>query len=327
MKRRSLLGAAFGSLLPAALISDGAVAQSYPSKPIRIITPVVAGGAPDIRVRQIAPKLAESLGQPVIVENRPGANGQIGAREVARAAPDGYTLFNANISNALNDALAADPATELTRAFVPVTDIAASPLIMVANPGVPAATLKEFVALAKAKPGGYTYASGGSGSVIQLTGERLKLAAGIDVREVPYKSLGADLNDLLAGHVNTGFAVSVTLNQHIKSGKLRAYGVAGPRRLAVLPDVPTMAEAGAPEVEAIVWNGIFVPAGTSPAIVATLHREIAKALASPDVRDQIIASGSEVGGSPPEQFAAFIRREAANWSRVVKDAGIKLQGN
>jgi tripartite-type tricarboxylate transporter receptor subunit TctC len=309
----------------AMLFCASALAQSFPAKPIKIIAPVVAGSAPDLRVRSVAPKLAEALGQPIIVDNRPGANGAIGAREAAKAAADGYTLFNANINNALNDLLAPDPCCRLNRELVAITDLALSPLIMVVNPSVPAKSLAEFVEFARAKPKVLTYASGGAGSVIELLAERIKAAAGINVVEVPYKSLGADLPNLLAGHVDAGFSVLSTLGPHIRSGKLRALAVAGPRRLAAAPDIPTLAEAGLPGIEATVWNGVFAPSGTPHPLLLLLQQNFARALNSPDVREQIAASGAELGGRPPEEFAEFVRAELAKWRKVIKDSGIKVE--
>jgi len=307
------------------LVCGTVFAQAFPTKPIRIVLPVVAGSAPDLRVRQVAPLVSAGLGQPVVVDNRPGANGAIGAREAARAAPDGHTLLNANISNALNDVLASDPCCRLTEAFMAITDVARSPLVMVVHPSVQAVTLAEFIALARIRPKGLTYASGGSGSIIQLLAERIKAAAGIEVIEVPYKSLGADLPNLLAGHVDAGFSVLATLGPYIRSGKLRALAVASERRVAVLPEVPTMAEAGLPGMEATVWNGMFAPAGTPRAAIGLLQENFARALGDAEIRAQIVASGAEPGGSRPEEFAAFVRAEIAKWGRVVKDAGIRLE--
>lgn len=206
-----------------------------------------------------------------------------------------------------------------------MTDLALSPLIMVVHPSVPANSLKEFIELARSKPRGLTYASSGTGSVIQLLGERIKSSSGIDILEVPYKSLGADLPNLLAGHVDAGFSVLSTLGAHIRSGKLRAIAVAGPRRLAALPDVPTMAEAGLPGMEATVWNGIFAPAGTPRPVVLLLQEHFARALNAPEIREQIAASGAELGGRPPEEFAAFVRAEILKWGQVIKEAGIRLE--
>jgi tripartite-type tricarboxylate transporter receptor subunit TctC len=318
MMRAALAALAF-------LLSAAALAQAFPSKPIRVIVPAVAGSAPDLRVRSVTPRLAESLGQPIVVDNRPGANGAIGAREAAKAPPDGYTLFNANINNVLNDLLAPEPCCRLNQELVAVTDLALAPLIMVVNPSVPARSLREYIALAKSKPKGLTYASGGSGSVIQLLAERIKAAAGIEVVEIPYKSLGADLPNLLAGHVDTGFSVVSTLGGPIRAGKLRALAVAGPRRLAALPDIPTMAEAGLPGMEATVWNGVFAPSGTARPVLLLLQQNLARALAAPEIREQLAASGAEVGGRPPEEFAEFVRAEAAKWGTVIRDAGIRLE--
>ncbi len=309
----------------ACVLCGSALAQNFPSKPIKIITPVVAGSAPDLRVRSVVPKLAEALGQPIIVDNRPGANGAIGAREAAKAAPDGYTLFNANINDALNDLLAPDPSCRLNQELVAVTDLALSPLIMVVNFSVRVNSLREFIELARSKPKGLTYASSGTGSVIQLLAERIKSAASIDVVEVPYKSLGADLPNLLAGHVDAGFSVLSTLGPHIRSGKLKALAVAGPRRLAALSEVPTLAEAGLPGIEATVWNGIFAPAGTPRPVIQLLQQNLLRTLNAPDVREQIVASGAELGGRPPEEFAAFVRAEILKWGKVIKEAGIRLE--
>ncbi len=273
----------------------------------------------------VAPRLTEALGQPIVVDNRPGANGSIGAREAARAVADGYTLFNANINNALNDLLSPDPSCRLNQELIAVTDLALSPLIMVVHPSVQASSLKEFIELARAKPKSLTYASGGTGSVIQLLAERIKAAGGIDVVEIPYKSLGADLPNLLAGHVNAGFSVLSTLGPHIRSGKLKALAVAGPRRLSALSDVPTMAEAGLQGMEATVWNGIFAPAGTPRPVVLLLQENLARALNSPENREQIVASGGEVGGRAPEEFAAFVHAEIVKWGKVIKESGIKLE--
>jgi tripartite-type tricarboxylate transporter receptor subunit TctC len=239
-----------------------AAAQSFPSKPIRILVSSPPGSSPDIRARQIGAHLAESLGQPVIVENRPGANGLIAARETVRAAPDGHTLFLALINNAIGDALKPDPCCRLNLELVPISRFTMTPLVMVVNASVSARSAKEFVALAKSKPDALTYASGGPGSISQLVGEWIKSEAGIKVLEVPYKAVNAEIPDLLAGVVMTAYVVPQVIVAHIKSGKLRALAVAGPSRLALLPEVPTTAEAGLPGIEAIVWNGIFAPAGT-----------------------------------------------------------------
>jgi tripartite-type tricarboxylate transporter receptor subunit TctC len=306
-----------------AALTGLAAAQSFPSKPIRIFVPSPPGSSPDIRARQIGAKLAESLGQPVIVENRPGANGMIAARETVRAAPDGHTLFLALINNAIGDALKPDPCCRLNQELIPVSRFTMTPLVMVVNPSVNVQSAKEFVELARAKPDALTYASGGPGSISQLVGEWVKSETGIKVLEVPYKAVNAEIPDLLAGVVMAAYVVPQVIVASIKAGKLRALAVAGPSRLALLPGVPTTAEAGLPGIEAIVWNGIFVPAGTPRPVIQILHRELVKAYNAPEVKNQVLATGSEVAADTPEEFAAFVRSESAKWSKVIRDANIK----
>jgi tripartite-type tricarboxylate transporter receptor subunit TctC len=306
-----------------AALAGLAQAQSFPSKPIRILVPSPPGSSPDIRARQIGAKISASLGQPVIVENRPGANGMIAARETVRSGPDGYTLFLALINNAIGDALKPDPCCRLNRELVPVSRFTMTPLVMVVNPAVAAKSVKEFIALAKAKPGALTYASSGPGSINQLVGEWVKSDTDTKILEVPYKGVNAEIPDLLAGTINTAYVVPQVIAASVKAGKLRALAVTGPARLALLPDVPTTAEAGLPGIEAIVWNGIFAPAGTPQPVLQILHREIVKAYTAPDVKEQVQATGGEVVADTPEEFAAFVRAESAKWSKVIRDANIK----
>jgi tripartite-type tricarboxylate transporter receptor subunit TctC len=302
---------------------SAALAQPYPSKPLRWIVPTGPGSAVDVNARRVTPKLAEALGQPVIVENRPGANSMIAAREAARAAPDGYTLFQAVVNNAINDALAPDACCILNDKLVPVTRLYTTPLVMVVHPSLPA-TLKDYVALAKEKPNSLTYASGGTGAITQMVGELLKLTAGIQVREIPYKAIGAELPDLTGGHVGTAFLSPVVIRDMVRAGKLRALAIADRQRLDILSDVPTMAEGGYP-IEGLGWNGIFVPAGTPRAIVERLHKEIARVLQLKEIQDDALALGTRAGGEKPEEFAAFVRSEVQKWGKVIKDANIKAQ--
>jgi tripartite-type tricarboxylate transporter receptor subunit TctC len=314
------------AILIAALVwASAAAAQTYPSKPVRLIVPTGPGSAVDVNARRIAPRLGEALGQPVIVENRPGANSMIGAREAARSAPDGYTLYQAVVNNAINDALAPDPCCILNDKLVPVTRLYTTPLVMVVHPSVAAGTLKEYVAFAKANPQTLTYASGGNGSITQMIGELLKVSAGIQVREIPYKAIGAELPDLTGGHVHTAYLSPVVIRDMVRSGRLRGVAVAARERLAILPDVPTTAEAGFPGVEASGWNGIFVPAGTSPAIISKLQLEIARVLRTKEVQDEAATLGTQAGGESPEEFAAYVRAEIQKWGKVIKDAGIKIE--
>lgn len=320
---KTLARAGFALLLCAAPLLVHA--QSFPSKPIRIVVPAVPGSAVDVNARRIAPGLSEGLGQSVIVENRAGANSAIGAREVARAAPDGHTLLHGNVNNSLNDLLSADNCCRLNEALIPVVKLFSTPLVMVVHPSVAATTLKEYMALGKSQPQLLTFASGGIGAITQLLGEKIKSAATIGVREVPYKSIGAEMPDLLAGHVMTAYLSPVVVAQHIKSGKLRALGVAGPHRISTIPEVPTLAEAGLPGVEAAGWNGLFAPAGTPPAIVRRLHQETVKVLASAPIKADSLTLGYEIAGDGPEEFGAFVRAEISKWGRVIKESNIKME--
>jgi len=306
-----------------ALAAGLATAQTFPSRPMRILVPSPAGSSPDIRARQIGTKLSEALGQPVIVDNRPGANGLIAAREAAKSAPDGHTLLLALINSSIGDALKPDPCCRLNQELLPVSRFTMTPLIMVVHPSAGVNSLKEFLDKAKANPGLLTYASGGTASISQLVGEWVKSDAGIKVLEVPYKAVNAEIPDLLGGQVLTAYIVPQVVLAPLKAGKLRALAVAAPARLALFPDVPTMAEAGLPGIEAIAWNGIFVPAGTPRAAIDILHRELVKAYNAPDVKNQVLATGSEVAADTPEEFAAFVRAESAKWGKVIRDAGIK----
>lgn len=313
------------SCLCFAILAPGAHAQAYPSRPLRIIEPAGPGSAVDVFARKLSTPLAEKLGQPVLVENRAGANSAIGAREVARSAPDGYTLLHANINNSLNDILTNDNCCRLNEALVPITMLTSTPLVMVVNPAMAPRTLKEYLAAAKSQPDRFTFASGGAGSITQLLGEKVNLTAGIKARDIPYKAIGAELPDLLAGHVSTAYLAPVVVAQHIQSGKLVALGVAGRRRIPILPDVPTLAEAGLPDVEASGWNGLFVPAGTPRAVIARLHTDIASIMASPAFRTEAVSLGYELGGEGPDEFNAYIKGELAKWGKVIRDAKIKAE--
>jgi tripartite-type tricarboxylate transporter receptor subunit TctC len=308
-------------ILQCALVGLGH-AQAFPAKPMRIVVPSPAGSSPDIRARQIAGKLAEAFGQPVVVENRPGGAGLIAAREAARAAPDGHTLLLALINNAISDVLKPDPCCRLNQELLPVSRFTMTPLVMVTHPSLKTNTVIDYVQLAKQKPGGLTYASAGPGSISQLVGEWMKSETGTQVLEVPYKGVNAELPDLIGGQVMTAFVVPQVILSPVKAQKLRAVAVMGPERINVLPEVPTTREAGLPGVEAIVWNGIFVPAGTPRPVIQALHRELVRAYNAPDIKDQVTKTGSTVAADTPEQFADFIRAENAKWGRVIKDAKI-----
>ena len=310
-------------LLLALLSSGVACAQGFPSRPIKILVPSVAGSSPDIRARQIATKLSEAFGQPVIVENRPGANGVIAAREAAKAPPDGHTLFLALINNAVADALSPDPCCRHGMELAPVSRFSMTPYIFVVHPGVPAQTLNDFLAQAKARPDSTSYASHGPGSLSHLLGEWLKTEWGARLLEVPYKGVNSEIPDLQSGQVMSAFIVPQVVLAAVRAGKLRVLAVTARERLAILPEVPTATEAGVPGLEAVVWNGIFVPAATPGGIVQALHRELVRAYNAPEIREQLRAGGSYAAADTPEEFAAFVRAEKQKWGRVIREAGIK----
>ena len=317
---RSLTGLALWASL-----ALSAQAQSFPSKIVRIIEPAGPGSAVDVFARKLTTGLAARLGQSVVVENRPGANSAIGAREAARAAPDGHTLFHANINNSLNDLLLNDPCCRLNDALIPITKLTSTPLVMVVYPGVGVKTLKEYLALGKSQPQALTFASGGNGSITQLLGTKINLVTGLQAREIPYKAIGAELPDLLAGHVGAAYLAPVVVAQHIRSGKLIALGVAGARRIPILPEVPTLAEAGLPNVEASGWNGLFVPAGTPRAVIQRLQSDIAAVMATPAFREDAQSLGYELGGEGADEFSAYIKSELQRWGQVIRDGNIKAE--
>jgi tripartite-type tricarboxylate transporter receptor subunit TctC len=320
IQRRELLAA-----LGASAVLPAWSQAAYPNKPIRIVVATVAGSGPDIAVRRMATYLTEIVKQPVVVDNRPGGNGVIAAQEVLKAPKDGYTLLNTNIGSALNDILRPGTGPRLIDDLVPVTDVTYGALVMLVNSSLPIRNAREFLDYAKANPDKLNYGSGGPGSLIQLTGERLKIANGIEMKEVPYKSLGADIADLIAGHVQVGFTVWSVAEQHVKSGKVRAIAVASDKRMAIAPDLPTMAEAGLTPITATGWNGIFAAAGTPPEIIQAIARAMSAAVARPDFREFFLKDGSDIGGKTPEQFASFIRAEQDRYKQVIVKANIKVE--
>jgi tripartite-type tricarboxylate transporter receptor subunit TctC len=318
---------AFGWCIAWLLAAAGAAYAAdtaWPVKPIHFIVPGAAGSAPDLRARAIAPRLSQALGQPVIVENRPGHLGNIAAREVARGKPDGHTIIMNGSLLLMSDVLSPDPAFAGMRAFAPVTSVSAGPLIFAASATLPARSLADIIALAKASPGRLSYASVGPGSLQQMVAATLEQAAGITLLEVPYKSQSLEIPDLITGQIATSFAYYPVLAPHLQSGRVRALAVASNRRLAALPDVPTFAEAGFPTVEGKGWMGVMVPLGTPDPIVRRLHRELAVILKAPDIVEQWTATGAELGGNTPEEFGAYIDQEYARWTRVVRERGIKV---
>jgi tripartite-type tricarboxylate transporter receptor subunit TctC len=299
-------------------------AQSWPSKPIRYIVPFPPGGATDILARSIADKLGPALGQPVIVENRAGAAGNVGTELAAKAAPDGYTILMVTVAQSISETLYAKLAYNLMRDLAPVILVARVPNVMVVHPSVPARSVKEFIDYAKANPGKVNFASSGSGTSIHMSAELFKLLAGVDIVHIPYKGSAAALTDLIGGQVSVMFDNLPPSMPHIRSGKLRALAITTTTRYPTLPDLPTMVEAGVPGYEASSWFGIMVPAGTPKDIVARLNAEVRKIMALPDVRERFDQQGAIASPGTPEDFDAFIRAEIAKWGKVVKASGAKV---
>ena len=312
----------------AVLLCSGVVtaagAQPYPNKPIRFIVGFGAGGGNDMIARTLGRKLTDSLGQQVIVDNRPGSAGIVAAVITTKAPPDGYTLFAGSISTlATNVSMYRKLPYDPLRDFVPVTTTTLSPYLCAVNPGVAATTMKEFIALAKTTPGKINYASAGSGGGNHLSQELFKTMAGISMVHVPYKGAAEQVTALISNEVQMScIQVQVALTQ-ARAGRLRALAVTGEQRLTIAPEVPTIAESGVPGFEATSWQGVVVPAGTPLAIVNRLQNEIAKALQSPDVAPRLAAEGTAAGGITPDVFAAFIRSEIAKWAKVVKISGAR----
>jgi tripartite-type tricarboxylate transporter receptor subunit TctC len=300
-------------------------AQTYPNKLVKIIEPAGPGSAVDNAARDLIPGLSEIFGQQVIIDNKPGANSAIGAAEAARSPADGYTLFHGNVNNALNDLLTKNTCCKLGDALEPVTRVVSVPLVMVVHPSLGVNNLKEFIQLAKTDPQRITSASGGAGSITQLLGELTKSRAGIKMTEIPYKAIGAEMPDLLGGHVMVAYLAPVVVAQHIKSGKLKALGVAGPKRITIISDVPTLAEAGLTGVEASGWNGIFVPKGTSTTIINKLFTDLNKVMSTDAYKAQAATYGYDIGSESPESFKQFLRSEIVKWDKVIKDANIKIE--
>jgi len=303
-----------------------ASAQEYPTKPVRIIVPFPAGGVADLLPRIVGEKLSRKWGQPVVVENKVGAAGNIGMGEVARSAPDGYTIGLAPTGNlTVNQTLFPNMGFDTRRDLAPVTLLAESPNVLVVNPSVPAKTFQELVAYAKANPGKLNFASPGEGSGAHLAGELLNQEAGIKAVHIPYKGLAPAVTDLLGGQVQMMFAGISTVIQHVKAGKLVALAIASPRRNAQLPEVPTVAESGLPGFDVTSWYGFVVRSGTPPAIIEKIQRDTAEALRMPDVQAKLAEQGLEPVGDTPAQFASVIDAETTKWVGIVHKAGIKPQ--
>ncbi len=317
--RRAALAAAL------ALAAGGAAAQAYPAKPIRFVVPYPPGGASDVTARLLAQKMTEWMGQQVIVDNRPGANGIVALEWVAKQPADGYTILMANLGpNAINPSVYAKLPYDAVRDFAPITLTTLVPQVIVVDPKLDVKSLKDLIALAKAKPGQVQYANGGNGSSNHMGLELLKSMAGIDIAAIPYKGDAQAMQDVMGGQVQLTLPTAVAASPHVKSGKLRALAVSTKKRVGSLPEVPTVDEAGVPGFESFSWGGVMAPAGTPKDVIARLNAEIVKALRQPDVQERLQGLGAEIVGNSPEEFGAFVQAEIEKWAKVAKFANVKL---
>jgi len=311
----------------AALLAWPAVtaAQGYPSRSIRIIVPYAPGGSTDVVFRLLAPRLAEDLGQTVVVDNRPGGSSTIGLDLAAKAPPDGHTWGTPNITFGANPSLMKKMPFDSEKDLVPVSQVTVVTMVLSLHPSVPARSVKQLIALAKARPGELNFGSAGNASANHLATAKFMNMSGTNLTHVPYKGGGPAVISLVSGETSMLFATIPSAIQHIQSGRLRGLAVSRAQRNPALPEVPTVAEAGVPGFEAIEWNGVMVPAGTPPAVVRRIHQALAKVLGAPAMKERIVNVGAEVVGSSPEEFTAFIKSEFSAWARVIKEVGITVE--
>ena len=320
--RRQLVSALIGAAAFGVAATPAIAADKYPNKPVTIIVPFSAGGTTDILARIVGVKLGETLGETVIIDNRPGAGGNIGAALVAKAKPDGYTLLMGTVgTHAINQTLYPKLNFDPIKDFAPLTRVANLPNLLVVHPSVPAKNVQELIAYAKAHPGKLNFGSSGNGSSIHLSGELFKNMTGIDMQHVPYKGSAPAVTDLLGGQISMMFDNMPSAIQHVKSGKLRPLAVTTAKRSPALPNVPTIAESGVKGYEATSWFGLLAPAGTPPEIINRLNADLVKILAMPDVKKQMAEQGAEAYSETPAAFAGFIKTETAKWAKVVKASG------
>jgi tripartite-type tricarboxylate transporter receptor subunit TctC len=320
--RRRLLAAAGAALCFAT--PAFAQAQTYPTKPVKLVVPYPPGGPTDIVARLVAQKLSDAMGQPFVIDNRPGAGGNPGAELVARSPADGYTLVVATTAHAINPSLFKNLGYSLSKDFAPVSQLTSGPLVIVANPQLPAKNVAELIALAKAKPGELNFASSGNGQSTHLSAELFAAMAGVKMNHIPYKGSAPALTDTMGGQTQLMFDTMLSAMPHVKGGKLKALAVTSATRSPVAPDLPTVAESGLPGYEAIAWNGLFAPAGTPPEVLARLSAELKKVLAAPDVKDKFEAQGFAASWNSPEDFGRFMTAEVDKWAKVVKTSGAKV---
>ena len=311
------------AVLSAALALPAGAADEYPSRPVKIIVPFAAGGPADVYARYLADRLQKSMGQPFVIENKPGGGSLVGTEVVAKSAPDGYSLLLMSNTHTVNESLMPQKPFVLMRDFVPVSPINESDLVLVVNPAVPAKTLKELIALAKAQPGKLNYASSGPGTPYHMAGELFKAMAGLDIVHVPYKESSGARTGVLGGQVEMMFDAVTVMNEHVKAGKVRALATSGKVRSSVMPDVPTVDEAGVPGYDAVIWLGIMAPKGTPPAIVSKLNAEITRIVQDPAIKADWARQGATGMSMTPAQFTQFLDDDVVKWARVVKVSGAR----
>jgi len=312
------------AIVLALMLAANAAAQNYPSKPIRYIVPFPPGGGQDLVARALAPRLTEALGQPVLVDNRPGAATMLGAEVAAKSAPDGYTLFmGSNTTLSINPNLYAKVPYDPIKDFAPVTRVGAAPNLLVVHPSLPVRTVKELAALARSKPGQLNYGSSGAGTPAQLAGVMFSDAAHARLVHVPYRGSGPALTALISGETQLMFSTMTSTLPFVKSGRMRAIAVTSARRALAAPEIPTVAESGYPGFEAITWYGMFVPAGTPAPIIARLNAETVKVLGAAEFRDWLLGQGAEPTGSTPEELGAYVKSELVKYAKIIKDSGMR----
>jgi tripartite-type tricarboxylate transporter receptor subunit TctC len=320
------LRAAACALVVALCLPSAALAQAYPDRAIRFVVPYPAGGPLDIVARLLAQKVSQAVAQPVVVDNKPGAGGNIGADVVAKAPADGYTiLMGAVATHAINPALYRNMPYDAVRDFAPVTQVASTPNVLVVHPSVPAKSVQEFIAYAKANPGKLNFGSGSTGSAGHLAGELFKVMAGVDMAHIPYKGAAPAMQDLVSGQIQLMFDNLASSLGQVRAGRIRALAVTTAKRTPLAAELPTVAESGLPGFDISTWFGVFAPAGTPRVALERLHAEFTRALAAPEVREKLLALGADPVGNSPEEFAAFIRAEAQKYARVVSASGAKVE--
>jgi tripartite-type tricarboxylate transporter receptor subunit TctC len=309
-------------LPPSVFLLESAVAADYPARPVRLIIPLAAGGSMDTLARTVTPKLSESLGESIVIDNRGGGGGTIGAELAASAPPDGYTLLMVSATSVIRPLLYS-ARYQMERDFAAISQVSAQPYLIIVHPSIPAKNLQELIAYARANPGKLNYASAGQGSIIQLGTELLGVRTGMRMTHVPFKGMGAAYPDLLAGNIQMALASIVSAQPYVRSGRMRAIAVTGPKRSKIAPDVPTVAESGVKGYAVTNWYGLLAPAKTPRPIIERLHKEVVAALDQPEVARRFAADGAEPVSSTPREFAAHIKAEGVTWAKVIKEAGIK----